>query len=71
MAILLDDISYGASPGDGFHATPYAYVSSSEHDDSDFWNAPFGAIRDHEQMRSVDDLVSFWSAARALLTSHH
>ncbi|HZW44015.1 MAG TPA: hypothetical protein VFF32_06455, partial [Dermatophilaceae bacterium] len=70
VAILLDDTSYGASPGDGFHATPYAYVSSSDHDDSDFWNAPFGAIRGHEQMRSVDDLVGFWSAARALLTSH-
>jgi len=71
VAILLDDTSYGASPGDGFHATPYAYVSSSDHDDSDYWNAPFGAIRGHEQMHSVDDLVSFWSAARALLTSHH
>lgn len=69
VAILLDNTSYGASPGDGFHATPYAYVSSSDHGDSDFWNAPFGAIRGHEQMHSVDDLVSFWSTARALLTS--
>ena len=67
VAILLDDTSYGASPGDGFHATPYAYVSSSDHDDSDFWNAPFGAIRGHEQMHGIDDLVTFWRAAQARL----
>ncbi len=68
VAILLDGTSYGASPGDGFHAMPYAYVSSGDHDDSDFWNAPFGAIRGHEQMRSVDDLVTFWRAAQTRLS---
>jgi hypothetical protein len=70
VAILLNDISYGASPGDGFHATPYAYVSSGDHDGSDFWNAPFGAIRDHHQMRDLEDLVTFWRAAQALLEAH-
>ena len=70
VAILLDDISYGASPGDTFHAAPYAYVSSSDHDGSDFWNAPFGAIRGHEQMRTVGDLVTFWRAGHALLKAH-
>jgi hypothetical protein len=67
VAILLDETSYGASPGDASYAAPYAYVSNSDHDRSDFWNAPFGAVRDHEQMRSVDDLVTFWSAAQDLL----
>jgi hypothetical protein len=67
VAILLDDTSYGASPGDAFHATPYAYVSSSDHDGSDFWNAPFGAVRGHEQVRSVNDLLTFWRAAQYLL----
>jgi hypothetical protein len=70
VAILLDDTSYGASPGDAFHAEPYAYVSSDNHGDSDFWNAPFGAVRSHALMHSVDDLVAFWSAAQGLLTSH-
>jgi len=69
VAILLDDVSYGASPGDDFHAMPYAYVSAGAHDDSDFWNAPFGAVRSHQQMRSVDDLVGFWQAAQSLLRS--
>ena len=71
VAILLDDTSYGASPGDGFHATPYAYVSSSAvsgtGDGSDFWNAPFGAVRGHEQMPGIDDLVTFWRTAQARL----
>jgi hypothetical protein len=70
VAILLDDTPYGVSPGDAFHATPYAYVSSGHHDGSDFWNAPFGAIRSHEQMQSIDDLVTFWRAAQALLEAH-
>lgn len=70
VAILLDDTSYGVSPGDGLHATPYAYVSNSDHGGSDFWNAPFGAVRSHEQMRSIDDLVIFWSAAQGLLATH-
>ena len=72
VAILLDDVSYGASPGDGFHALPYAYVSRGEAsgdggDGSGFWNAPFGAVRSHQQMRGVGDLVTFWKAARELL----
>ena len=70
VAILLDNTSYGASPGDGFHAMPYAYVSTREHGDSNFWNAPFGAFRSHEQMKNVDDLVSFWRAAQGLLKAH-
>jgi len=69
VAILLDDTSYGASPGDGFHPMPYAYVSNSDHDGSDFWNAPFGAIRGYEQMNNLDDLATFWSAGQALLNA--
>lgn len=69
VAILVDDTSYGASPGDAFHATPYAYVSSSAHGGSEFWNAPFGAVRDYTAMRTVDDLVAFWRTGQALLTA--
>ena len=70
VAILLDNTSYGASPGDASHPTPYAYVSSDDHDGSDFWNAPFGAIRGREQVGSVEDLVTFWRAGQALLKAH-
>jgi len=70
VAILLENTSYGASPGDAFHPAPYAYVSSSDHDDSDFWNAPFGAIRGRDQMSSIEDLAMFWRTAQALLKAH-
>ena len=70
VAILLDNTSYGASPGDASHPTPYAYVSSDDHDGSDFWNAPFGAIRGREQVGRVEDLVTFWRAGQALLKAH-
>jgi hypothetical protein len=70
VAILLDDISYGASPGDSFHAMPYAYVSAGEHGDSDFWNAPFGALRSYQLMKDLQDLVSFWRTAQRLLKAH-
>jgi hypothetical protein len=70
VAILLDGTSYGASPGDGFHAAPYAYVSSSQHGSEDFWNAPFGAVRSHLHVHNVDDLVTFWRAAKSLLEPH-
>jgi|SRR5471032_719578 hypothetical protein len=70
VAILLDDTSYGASPGDAFHAAPYAYVSGGDHVDSDFWNAPFGAIRAHEEMHTIEDLVTFWREAQTLLEAH-
>lgn len=69
VAILLDDTSYGASPGDAFHGAPYAYVSSDDHDGSDFWNAPFGAIRGYEQVTGIHDLVAFWLTAQSLLKS--
>jgi hypothetical protein len=68
VAILLDDRSYGSSPGDDFHPTPYAYVSESDHDDNPFWNAPFGALRDAAEFSSAEDLVAFWRNGRALLS---
>jgi len=43
------------------------YLSCSDHDGSDFWNAPFGATRSHEQIRSFEDLVAFWRKALRLL----
>jgi hypothetical protein len=70
VAILLDDTSFGASPGDASQGLPYAYVSSSSHDGSDFWNAPFGAVRSHEGMHGIDDLVTFWRAGQAHLLAH-
>src|SRR4249920_2377534 len=67
VAILLDDRSYGSSPGDDFHPSPYAYVSANDHDGGPFWNAPFGGLRDASEFRSIEDLATFWREGRALL----
>jgi hypothetical protein len=67
VAILLDDRSYGSSPGDDFHSTPYAYVSEHDHDDDPFWNVPFGALRDATEFSSTEELAAFWRQGRALL----
>jgi len=67
LAILLDDRSYGSSPGDDFHPSPYAYVSANDHDGGVFWNAPFGGLRDVSEFRSIADLAAFWREGRSLL----
>jgi hypothetical protein len=66
VAILLDDRSYGSSPGDDFYSDPYAYVSARDHGGGPFWNAPFGALRDAGEFASASDLVAFWREGGAL-----
>jgi hypothetical protein len=46
LAIRLDEVNYGVSPGDTYSDDPYAYVGPNSHDpDTEpFWNAPFGAV---------------------------
>ncbi len=60
VAVLLDDRSYGSSPGDDFHPTPYAYVSARENDGSDFFNVSFGALLDADDVTGIQDLLAFW-----------
>jgi hypothetical protein len=62
VAILLQDRSFGASPGDDFSGVPYAYVSDSSLPRDDFWNAPFGASRPATDFGGIEDLVAFWAA---------
>jgi hypothetical protein len=61
VAILLGGNSIGASPGDGFSPTPYAYVSDTRLDRDEYWNAPFGAYLPFEQPPPIAELVAFWS----------
>jgi hypothetical protein len=45
VAIRVDDMNFGVSPGDGFIEEPYAYVGVASPPAGDrFWNAPFGAV---------------------------
>ncbi|WP_326836097.1 hypothetical protein VSH64_14435 [Amycolatopsis rhabdoformis] len=63
VAITLDAVNYGVSPGDGFLPEPYAYVGPHEPRHGEFFNAPFGAAR---PVRELDDLLAFFREGRAL-----
>ncbi|MDN5933561.1 MAG: hypothetical protein L0I24_21260, partial [Pseudonocardia sp.] len=39
LAITLDEVNYGISPGDGGHPAPYAYVGPWTPRTGEFWNA--------------------------------
>lgn len=48
-------LNLGASPGDGFHDHPYLYVAPWDADrpgDGAYWNAPFGAVIGHADLRA-------------------
>jgi hypothetical protein len=65
VAVDVEDVTYGASPGDGFCPVPYAYVSTSHAGpDAEYWNAPFGAYVERTEVSSIDALVAFWQKGR-------
>ncbi len=66
VGIRTGDTNYGVSPGDGFLAEPYAYVTPPTPRGGTFWNAPFGAAR---PMRELDNgtpeaVLAFFSQGR-------
>lgn len=63
-----DRVNLGTSPGDKYHAGPYAYVgpwSPERPGDAEFWNAPFGALLDIADIArgtgEVADIVEFFA----------
>jgi hypothetical protein len=60
VAITLDAVNFGVSPGDGFHELPYAYVGPHHARQGDFWNAPFGAARPVTDVTDADALAAFF-----------
>jgi hypothetical protein len=65
VGISLDKVNYGVSPGDGFHATPYAYVAPFTPRTGDFWNAPFGSVRAVEDLPDPAAVVDFFAEGRS------
>ncbi|HEY7987695.1 MAG TPA: hypothetical protein VIE19_00665 [Lapillicoccus sp.] len=65
VGFAVDEVNYGASPGDATHTGPYAYVGPWTTREGEFWNAPFGALRDADELTDVDAVVSFFEAGRA------
>ena len=43
VAVTVDEVNYGVSPGDGAIGEPYAYVGPHRLRAGAFWNAPWGA----------------------------
>ena len=64
VAIEVDGVTYGASPGDHDIAEPYLYVGTpADRRSSDrFWNAPFGAACSWEAISDAPDAVGFFQS---------
>jgi hypothetical protein len=62
LAVVMADVTYGGSPGDGDHTGPYLYVSPSPPLSGPFWNESFGASRPGSAVSSVTEAVAFLEA---------
>ncbi len=64
LATSFGEVNYGVSPGDGAHTRPYLYVGpwTPPAPDGGYWNEPFGASTDSDQISTVADGVAFFSA---------
>ena len=65
VAIRVDEVNFGVSPGDGFSAEPYAYVGVASPPAGDrFWNAPFGAAVPLRELPDAAAVAGFFAAGR-------
>ncbi len=68
VAISMDQVNYGVSPGDGYLAEPYAYVGPFEPRQGEFFNAPFGAARPVSDLGGAAAIAEFFRTGRSLLS---
>jgi len=61
VAITVDGVGYGMSPGDSHHALPYAYVGIADPPADEFWNAPFGALHAMQDLGDVASTQEFFT----------
>jgi hypothetical protein len=60
----VDEVNFGVSPGDDFHPGPYAYVGPWRVPPLDgYWNAPFGALREPDDIGTRVALLAFYREA--------
>lgn len=64
LAVTLDEVNYGVSPGDAAHQGPYAYVGPWALPEGEFWNAPFGALRAAHELPDAQLIAAFFAEAR-------
>jgi len=60
VAIVIGEVTYGVSPGDGYVDRPYAYVARPGPFTDEFWNMPFGAARPLAELDSTSGIVAFF-----------
>jgi hypothetical protein len=66
VGIQVDEVNYGASPGDAAYPRPYAYVGPWKPVKGEFWNAPFGALRYADALPDVTAVAAFFAEGRRL-----
>jgi hypothetical protein len=64
VAIRVDEMNFGVSPGDGFIAEPYAYVGVASRPAGEFWNAPFGAAVPLRDLPGAPAVAGFFRTGR-------
>ncbi len=65
LAVVVDEVTYGVSPGDSAWPRPYAYVAPWRRRSGAFWNARFGAARDAVDLDEVAAITDFFLEGRA------
>lgn len=69
LAIEVEEVNFGVSPGDDFLDEPYAYVGpwQVERRVGEFWNAPFGAAQTLTQLGDALAVLAFFREGRSLV----
>jgi len=68
LATSLGEVNYGLSPGDADHAWPYVYVGPwSPPPAGGFWDEPFGASLEVQEVPTVDEVLAFFGTGRRSL----
>lgn len=66
VAITVDEVGFGVSPGDANLPEPYAYVGPWSPRSGPFWNQPFGAAR---PLTELVDVAAFFAEGAARVAS--
>jgi hypothetical protein len=68
LATSFGAVNYGLSPGDADHPWPYFYVGPwSPPAAGGFWNEPFGASFEVQEVPTVDEVLAFFGTGRGSL----
>lgn len=66
VAITVDGVGDGVSPGDEHSSLPYAYVWIENPPADEFWNAPFGATCAMQDLRDAEPTLSPFHKAESV-----